>query len=81
MIITVKYFAQLRDRMKRDEDVIELSPPATPGDVLASLIPDTDERTRLLSCLQVAINHTYQSMQTPLHAGDELVFIPPVAGG
>ncbi len=31
--------------------------------------------------LRVAINDRYATMDTPLQAGDRVVFIPPVAGG
>jgi len=31
--------------------------------------------------LRVAINDRYAAMDTPLQAGDRVVFIPPVAGG
>ena len=31
--------------------------------------------------LRVAINERYATMETPLAAGDRVVFIPPVAGG
>jgi molybdopterin converting factor subunit 1 len=31
--------------------------------------------------LRVAVNARYATMDTPLSAGDSVVFIPPVAGG
>ena len=31
--------------------------------------------------LRVAVNARYATMDTPLNAGDSVVFIPPVAGG
>ncbi|MDB6093109.1 MAG: molybdopterin synthase small subunit [Verrucomicrobia bacterium] len=31
--------------------------------------------------LRVSINERYATMDTPLQAGDRVVFIPPVAGG
>ena len=31
--------------------------------------------------LRVAVNARYAAMDTPLQAGDHVVFIPPVAGG
>ena len=31
--------------------------------------------------LRVAVNERYVTMETPLQAGDRVVFIPPVAGG
>jgi molybdopterin synthase sulfur carrier subunit len=31
--------------------------------------------------LKVAVNERYVPMDSPLRAGDQVVFIPPVAGG
>ena len=31
--------------------------------------------------LRVSINERYAAMETALHAGDRVVFIPPIAGG
>lgn len=31
--------------------------------------------------IRVAINETFRPWDTPLNAGDEVAFIPPVAGG
>lgn len=45
------------------------------------------ERTRLfpvierLNVLRVAVNERFTGLETPLHDGDEVAFLPPVSGG
>jgi molybdopterin synthase sulfur carrier subunit len=31
--------------------------------------------------VRIAINHQFASADTPLRAGDELAFLPPISGG
>lgn len=81
MKIHVRYFAQLREQLARGEDLLTLSGPATPADLLNLLFVDSVERHKMGTFLRVAINGTYESLSSPLQDGDEVVFIPPVAGG
>ena len=75
----IKYFAMLREQRGVDAEVIR-SDAVTAQDLYAELqclhgfgLP-TDR-------LKVAVNQRYASWDTPLTSGDEVVFIPPVAGG
>jgi sulfur-carrier protein len=34
-----------------------------------------------LLTIRVAINQQFASLDTPLQAGDELAFLPPISGG
>jgi molybdopterin converting factor subunit 1 len=81
MKIRLLFFAVLRDIAGRSEDVIELPDGTRAGDVWQRL---RDEHAALRDYIQppmIAVNESYVSADEPLHDGDELAFIPPVAGG
>lgn len=81
MKIRLLFFAVLRDIAGRSEDVVELPEGARTGDVWQRL---RDEYPALRDYIQppmIAVNESYVSADEPLRDGDELAFIPPVAGG
>jgi molybdopterin converting factor subunit 1 len=81
MKIRLLFFAVLRDIAGRSEDVIDLPDGARAGDVWQRL---RDQHPALRDYIQppmIAVNETYVSADEPLREGDELAFIPPVAGG
>ncbi len=77
--IHVRFFAVLREQA--GTSTIELSTMAvTPAELYAEL--QTSHRlTFRTELLKVAVNERYVAMDSPLNAGDQVVFIPPVAGG
>lgn len=81
MKIRVRYFAQLRERMGREQEVVTLPTAATVGDVLSLLFPRQEEYDRAASFLRAAVNEEYVEISRLLCEGDDVVFIPPVAGG
>jgi molybdopterin synthase sulfur carrier subunit len=79
MTVTVRYFAVLRDRAGMSEEVLELGP-TTARELVEKLIED--RKLGLGSQLiRVAVNNRFVDDQTPLRDGDQVVLIPPVAGG
>jgi len=81
MKIRLLYFAVLRDIAGRSEDVVDLPEGTRAGEVWQRL---RDEYAALRDYIQppmIAVNESYVSADEPLHDGDELAFIPPVAGG
>ena len=77
--LTITYYAILREQRGLSEEHLE-SAAATPGDLYDTL------RARhgfslAAHQLKVVINDAFQPWDTPLHPGDHVVFIPPVAGG
>ena len=81
MNITVLYFAVLRERARRDREVVTLdagSDVAAARAVIARLHP---ELVALLPLVQTAVNRAMVPGAHALSDGDELAFIPPVAGG
>jgi molybdopterin converting factor subunit 1 len=81
MNVTVLYFAVLRERARRDREVVTLeagSDVAAARALVARLHP---ELAALLPLVQTAVNRAMVPGAHALADGDELAFIPPVAGG
>ena len=79
MKVTVRYFASLRAARGCDVETIE-----TDCATARELYGELEARGRLGHCvdaLSVCINRTMCTMDSSVHNGDEVVYIPPVAGG
>ncbi len=76
MTVTVRLFAQLRERAGAREIAVDLPEGATVGDALLSLDGLADGLP-----LVMAVNREYASAERRLDPGDELALIPPVSGG
>ena len=75
-MISIKYFASLRERLGRAEDKL----PAgnyTVEDVWTQLNPQHPRPPNLLC----AVNMEYSAWNTKVRDGDEVAFFPPVTGG
>jgi len=80
MNIQIRYFAALRELTKLDEESIELEDEATLDQLFAAL-SQRYEIARLKPYLRAARNLEFVPWDTQLQDGDEVAFIPPVAGG
>jgi MoaE-MoaD fusion protein len=82
MIVRIRLFAQLRERAGADSIEAVLADGATVADALheLSLGPPLDELLARLP-VRMAVNRELVSVDTALHAGDELALLPPVSGG
>ena len=75
------FFAAYKDLLGRATMEVELPEGATVGDLVAGLrergcpFADLPERPA------IAVNRKYAAPDVELGAGDEVAFIPPVAGG
>jgi molybdopterin synthase catalytic subunit len=76
MEVTVRLFAQLRERAGSNELSIELPEGALVRDALTAL-GDLAEGLPVV----MAVNREYADGDAPLAPGDELALIPPVSGG
>src|SRR5947209_1178142 len=81
MRIRVLYFAVVRERLRRDEEVVELPDGATVGALLDELSSRHAAVAGLRRHLQAARNRKLARDGEPLADGDEVALIPPVAGG
>jgi len=78
-LIRVRFFAVLREQAGTEQIEIQTSA-RTPTDLYREL-QDSHGLTFRAVLLRAAVNERYVPMDTPLQAGDQVVFIPPVAGG
>ena len=79
MKIIIHYFAMLREEARRDEETRETN--ATTVAALYAELTTAYGFTMPVANLRAAVNAAFVAMDTPLKDGDEVTFIPPVAGG
>lgn len=81
MNIHLRYFASLRETTGQNEESLSLPDASTVADARVLLIERYPRLQPLMQRALCAVNHRYVSLETTLHEGDEVVFIPPVGGG
>lgn len=81
MHITVRLFAILRQQAGWRERSLELPEESTIEDAWQALVTIAPPLAASRAVVRFARNHEYSSADTRLEDGDELVLIPPVAGG
>lgn len=84
-MITVQYFASVREAMERDSQHLELPDSVTTVAGLMDLLASEDERFAQLCSsgnpLLIAVNQTVVDPSAPLSGNDEVAFFPPMTGG
>ena len=80
MVITVRFFASYADSLGLDRTQLALDSGARVSDVLAS-VAQLPGAAAIPVSPRVAVNHVFADIDTILETGDEVAFIPPVAGG
>lgn len=81
MEVRTLFFAQYRDVVGSSSLDVELPTGATVGELVNALRSRGSPFDRLPSDPAVAVNRSYSEVERVLSAGDEVAFIPPVAGG
>jgi molybdopterin synthase sulfur carrier subunit len=79
--VRVRLFASLREAAGRDHLDLDLPEGATAEDAWSRLVAECPAIAPRRRSLSAAVNRRYLSFDSPLAAGDEVVFIPPVSGG
>ncbi len=77
--ITVRYFAQLREQANTNSEIVK-----TTADTATKIYDEISQRhdfSFTQDALRVAVNGVYADWDQTIGTGDEIVFIPPVAGG
>jgi molybdopterin converting factor subunit 1 len=81
-MITILYFAWLRERTGLSEETFALSAGQTTVadliEILAERHPAAFQNRRTIRC---AVNQEFADLSIVLRAGDEVAFFPPVTGG
>lgn len=81
MQVRLLFFAVLRDIAGTDERELAVADGTTARDVWQALRSEYAKLTDYSQPPMIAINESYAAPETVLRDGDELAFIPPVAGG
>jgi molybdopterin synthase sulfur carrier subunit len=79
--VRLLFFAVLRDITGKNEAELTLAEGTRAVDVWQQLRADHPPLADYATPPLTAINQSYESSDAELHDGDELAFIPPVAGG
>ena len=81
MKVRLLFFAVLRDIAGSDERELAVAEGTTAREVWETLRTSYAKLAEYAQPPMVAINESYASADAVLRDGDELAFIPPVAGG
>ena len=82
-MITLKYFASLKSIANKDDDRLDIENPITIdqlSDTISKTAPKMGEMIREKKVL-ISVNQEMASVDTVIHDGDEVAFLPPFSGG
>lgn len=82
-MITVRFFARLRELLECEELVLEMGTPTTVSELRRQLVRTRPHWDRWLDPGQLlcAVNHDMARADSAVQDGDEVAFFPPVTGG
>jgi MoaE-MoaD fusion protein len=81
MRVKVLYFAVVRERVRRADEVVDLPDGATAAALLDELARRHASLARIHEIAKVAVNEEFAPLERTLREGDVVALIPPVAGG
>jgi molybdopterin converting factor subunit 1 len=81
MRLKVRLFARLRDLAGAEELERDADDRADVGAVWRALVAEMPALAAYSGSISAAVNADYARMDTPVHEGDEVAFLPPVSGG
>jgi molybdopterin converting factor subunit 1 len=82
-MITLKYFASLKSIAEKEEDRLDIENPITIdqlSDIISKTTPKMGDMIREKKVL-ISVNQEMASVETIIHDGDEVAFLPPFSGG
>ncbi|MBN7768571.1 molybdopterin converting factor subunit 1 [Marinobacter daepoensis] len=81
--VTIRFFARLREELETEQLSVPAVANQTVSGLLASLASRGGPWARLTGDqpVMVAVNQAMAKPSTPVRAGDEVAFFPPVTGG
>lgn len=81
MRIQLLHFASFREAVGRDEEARDVPEGTRVGELWKRLAGEVPLFSRYVAPPPAAVNREYASPDTVLRDGDEVAFLPPVAGG
>jgi len=79
--VKVLFFGRLKEIAGRGEDSAEIAEGASIEHLFAAFTAQHPELAPFRASLVASRNQEFAAWSTPLHAGDEVAFLPPVSGG
>ena len=82
-MISVLFFAQLREQLKTDKVEVDIDTPCSISDIQSQIIISHPEWSQFIEgrTLLTAVNQTMVEANHSVNKGDEVAFFPPVTGG
>jgi molybdopterin converting factor subunit 1 len=81
MTVRLRFFASVRERLRRREAEWTLPDTATVSDLWTALCAEYPQLEPLEAAMTFAVNREYVPRDHRLLDGDEVALIPPVSGG
>jgi len=81
MIVRLRFFASLRERLKSSAGQQTLPEGSTVADLWTALCRERPDLEPLSGSMSFAVNREYVEREHRLADGDEVALIPPVSGG
>ena len=79
--VKVLFFGRLKELAGRNDDSVDLPESSTIEQLFALYLTRIPELAKYRSSLVASRNQEFAGWETPLRAGDEVAFLPPVSGG
>ena len=80
-MVHVRFFASVREKLRRSELTVDVVGGATVRDLLDQLCREYPPLADVRQALRVAVNQEYVETDHRLADDDEVALIPPVSGG
>jgi len=81
MLVTIRYFAIIREIVGRTQETRDVPPGTTVADLISILEVEAPRLANVRKSAMLMVNQEYVDAGYKLHDGDEFVMIPPVSGG
>src|SRR4051812_32537842 len=81
MLITIRYFANIREIVGQTVETRDVAEGATAGSVVDTLVTEYPRLAGIRRATLLMVNQDYVPADHRLSDGDEFVLIPPVSGG
>ena len=81
MQVRLRFFASIREKLRRSESTCTLPDGATVHHLLDALCREHPALADVRRALRVAVNQEYVDLGHTLSDNDEVALIPPVSGG
>ncbi len=79
--VTALFFGGLKEAAGRAEESVDVAAGSRIEDLFAQFVSRCPELARYRASLVASRNQEFAAWNTPLDAGDEIAFLPPVSGG